>query len=166
MRTAYDLSPFYRSMIGVDRLSDLVEAAMGHDESGPGPSYDIQKTGEDAYRITLATPGFAEDSLEITAQPNLLIVTGRPAAAKGAAKAGAYLHCGIVTSAFERRFGLADHLVVKGARYEHGLLSIDLVREAPEALKPRRIEIRSERPFLKGLQGLKPAAKRRAPALA
>ncbi|WP_293679741.1 Hsp20 family protein [uncultured Phenylobacterium sp.] len=166
MRTAYDLSPFYRSMIGVDRLSDLVEAAVGRDEGGTGPSYDVQKTGEDAYRITLATPGFAQDDLEITTQPNLLIVTGRPAAAGAAVKAGSYLHRGIVAAAFERRFGLADHVVVRGARYEHGLLSIDLVREAPDALKPRRIEIRSERPFLKGLQGLKPAAKRRAPALA
>jgi molecular chaperone IbpA len=111
MRTAYDLSPFYRSMIGVDRLSDLVEAATGRDDERPAPSYDVQKTGEDAYRITLATPGFSQDSLEITAQPNLLIVTGRPPEAK----AGSYLHRGIVAGAFERRFGLADHVVVKAA---------------------------------------------------
>ena len=162
MRTAYDLAPFYRSMIGVDRLSDLVEAAMGREDERPTPAYDVQKTGEDAYRITLATPGFPEDSLEITAQPNLLIVAGRPPAAKD----GSFLHRGIAAGAFERRFGLADHVVVREARYEHGLLTIDLVREAPEALKPRRIEIRSERPFLKGLQSLKPAAKRRTPALA
>ena len=161
MRTTYDLSPFYRSMIGVDRLSDLVEAAMVRDDR-PGPAYDIQKTGDDAYRITLATPGFREDSLEITAQPNLLTVTGRPPQGED----GSYLHRGIATGAFERRFGLADHVVVKAARYDHGLLTIDLVREAPEALRPRRIEIQSERPFFKGLQTLKPPAKRRTPELA
>ncbi len=138
MRTAYDFSPLYRSMIGVDRLADLVETAMRSEGEPNYPPYDIEKTGEDAYRITLAAAGFKPEELEITAQPNLLVVAAR----KDKAEDGrAFLHRGIAHRSFERRFELADHVVVKSADYIDGVLAIDLVREMPEALKPRRIPI-------------------------
>ena len=138
MRQTYDFSPLYRSMIGVDRMADLIETAMRTEGDRSYPPYDIEKTADDAYRITLATAGFAEADLEITAQPNLLIVAGRKAET---GDAGAYLHRGLAQRAFERRFELADYVVVKAANYADGLLTIDLVREIPEALRPRRIEI-------------------------
>jgi molecular chaperone IbpA len=134
---AYDFSPLYRSMIGADRMASLVEAAMRHDGDNY-PPYDIEKTGEDSYRITLAAAGFAPGELEVTAQPNLLVIAGRKAADDEERR---YLHRGIATRAFERRFELADYVVVKDANYADGVLSIDLVREVPEALRPRRIEI-------------------------
>lgn len=139
MRTAYDFSPLYRSMIGVDRMADLVQSAM-RSEGDPGfPPYDVEKTGEDGYRITLAAAGFSPDELEITAQPNLLIIAGRKAREQDDART--YLHRGIAGRNFERKFELADYVVVKSAAYDNGLLSVDLAREVPEALKPRRIEI-------------------------
>ncbi len=138
MRTAYDFSPLYRSMIGVDRMANLIETAMRSDPEGNYPPYDVEKVGEDAYRITLAAAGFGPEELEITAQPNLLIIAGRKA--KGADER-AYLHRGIANRDFERRFELADYVVVRSADYADGLLSIDLVREVPEALKPRRVAI-------------------------
>ncbi len=138
MRQAYDFSPLYRSMIGVDRMADLIETAMRTDGDRSYPPYDIEKTSDEAYRITLATAGFAEAELEITAQPNLLTVAGRKAAKDGER---AYLHQGLAHRSFERRFELADYVVVKAARYADGLLTIDLAREVPEALRPRRIEI-------------------------
>lgn len=137
MRTAYDFSPLYRSVIGVDRMADLIETAMRSGGDSNYPPYDIEKTGEDAYRITLAAAGFAPDELEITAQPNLLIVAGRKAEDAGRN----YLHRGIAGRSFERKFELADYVVVKAADYANGVLSIDLAREVPEALKPRRVEI-------------------------
>jgi len=140
MRTAYDFSPLYRSMIGVDRMADLVQSAMRSEGDSGFPPYDVEKTGEDGYRITLAAAGFTADELEITALPNLLVVTGHKA--KAASEDGrTYLHRGIAGRNFERKFELADYVVVKSAAYESGLLSIDLAREVPEALKPRRIEI-------------------------
>ena len=138
MKQAYDFSPLYRSMIGVDRMADLIETAMRADIDQGYPPYDIEKTSDDAYRITMATAGFAEGELEVTAQPNLLIVAGRKAEADGAR---AFLHNGLANRSFERRFELADHVVVKAASYADGLLTIDLAREIPEALRPRRIEI-------------------------
>ena len=140
MRTAYDFSPLYRSMIGVDRMADLVQSAMRSEADTGFPPYDVEKTGEDGYRITLAAAGFSADELEITALPNLLVVTGRSARAAGE-DGRAYLHRGIAGRNFERKFELADYVVVKSATYDNGLLSIDLAREVPEALKPRRIEI-------------------------
>jgi molecular chaperone IbpA len=138
MRTAYDFSPLYRSVIGVDRMADLIETAMRTGGDDNYPPYDIEKTGEDAYRITLAAAGFSPEELELTAQPNLLIVAGRtPKHDEGRN----FLHRGIAGRNFERRFELADYVVVKAADYAHGVLSIDLAREVPEALKPRRIEI-------------------------
>ena len=140
MRTAYDFSPLYSSMIGVDRLADLIAASANSGDGRAYPPYDIEKTGDDSYRITLATAGFRPDELEITAQPNLLVVAGRKTQGPEHRQ---FLHHGLGRWAFERRFELADHVVVRAADYTDGLLSIDLVREMPEALKPRRIEIRS-----------------------
>ena len=140
MRTAYDFSPLYRSMIGVDRMANLIETAMKSEGGETYPPYDIQKTGEDAYRIRLAAAGFSPEELELTAQPNLLIVAGRKKA-EDDSEQKTYLHRGIAGRNFERRFELADYVVVKSADFTNGLLSIDLVREVPEALRPRRVEI-------------------------
>jgi len=138
MKQAYDFSPLYRSMIGVDRMADLIESASRADVDRSYPPYDIEKTADDAYRITLATAGFAEADLEVTAQPNLLVIAGQ----KGEAEdERAYLHHGLAHRSFVRRFELADYVVVRGARYADGLLTIDLAREIPEALRPRRIQI-------------------------
>lgn len=137
MRQAYDFSPLYRSMIGADRMAGLLEAALRTEGDRSYPPYDIEKTDEDAYRITLATAGFAESELEVTAEPNLLVVAGR----HRAEGERTYLHQGLAHLAFERRFDLADHVVVKDAVYADGLLTIDLAREVPEAMRPRRIEI-------------------------
>lgn len=141
MRTAIDLSPLYRSVIGFDRLADLIDMAMQGDEDRSYPPYDIEKTGDDAYRITLAVAGFKPGDLEITTQPNLLVVKGGGGGDPSAERT--YLHRGIARRAFERRFELADYVVVKGAAHTDGVLSIDLARETPEALKPRRIEVRA-----------------------
>lgn len=138
MRTAYDFSPLYRSMIGVDRMADLIEAAMRSEGDVSYPPYDIEKTDEDAYRITMATAGFAPHELEITSQPNLLVVAGRRAKVE---EDRTFLHRGIAGRNFERRFELADHVLVQSAAYADGVLTIDLAREVPEALKPRRIPI-------------------------
>jgi len=140
MRTAYDFSPLYRSVIGVDRMANLIETAMRSDGGETYPPYDIQKTGEDTYRIRLAAAGFAPEELELTAQPNLLIVAGRKITGEDA-KDTTYLHRGISGRDFERRFELADYVVVKSADFTNGLLSVELVREVPEALRPRRVEI-------------------------
>jgi len=141
MRTAYDFSPLYRSMIGVDRMADLIDSAMRSEGDRSYPPYDVEKTSDEGYRITLAAAGFAAHELEITAQPNLLIVAGRKAKEEEDDGARTYLHRGIAARNFERRFELADYVVVKSASYDNGVLAIDLAREVPEALKPRRIEI-------------------------
>jgi len=140
MRTAYDFSPLYRSVIGVDRMATLIETAMRSDTDNNYPPYDIEKTGEDSYRITLAAAGFKPEDIELIAQPNLLVVAGRKSQAD---EGRTYLHRGIAGRNFERRFELADYVVVKTASYADGVLSVDLAREVPEALKPRRIEISS-----------------------
>jgi molecular chaperone IbpA len=125
-------------MIGVDRMADLIDTAMRSEGDSNYPPYDIEKTGDDSYRLTVAAAGFSDSELEITAQPNLLVVTGR----KDQADEGrAFLHRGIAGRNFVRRFELADYIVVKSADYANGLLSITLAREVPEALKPRRIDI-------------------------
>jgi len=135
----FDLTPLYRSTVGFDRLATALDQVMSADAGQNGyPPYNIEKTGDDAYRITIAVAGFAENELGIESREGQLIVTGRKAAAEGK---GAYLHRGIATRAFERRFQLADHVRAASAVTENGLLHIDLVREVPEALKPRRIEI-------------------------
>lgn len=137
MKPTHDLSPLFRSAIGFDRLFDLLEDT-GHGETvGNWPPYDIAKTGENDYRITMAVAGFAENELNVTHQPNMLEVSGE----KSDADDKRYLHKGIARRSFKRRFELADHVRVEGASLENGLLSIDLRREIPEEMKPRRIEI-------------------------
>jgi molecular chaperone IbpA len=135
----YDFSPLYRSTVGFDRLASILDQVMTADPSqNTYPPYNIEKTGEDAYRITIAVAGFSEDEITIEAREGALVVTGRKADAEDGRS---YLHRGIATRAFERRFQLADHVRATAAVTENGLLHVDLVREVPEALKPRRIEI-------------------------
>ncbi|MFM7028676.1 MAG: Hsp20 family protein [Chakrabartia sp.] len=143
MRTVFDFTPYRRSTVGFDRLFDTLEnLAQAEGNASNYPPYDIERTGQDAYRITIAVAGFAEDEIELTAQQNLLIVRAKKAEADTAAdQPRDYLHRGIATRAFERRFQLADHVEVRAARLENGLLALDLVREVPEAMKPRRIAI-------------------------
>jgi molecular chaperone IbpA len=132
-----DYAPLPRSTIGFDRLFDLLDRATGFEPDDNFPLYDIEKTGEDAYRVTLAVPGFAPDEISIESQPNLMVVSGQRTADWG----GQYLHRGLTGRSFERRFDLADFVEVKGARLENGLLIVELRREVPEAMRPRRIEI-------------------------
>ncbi len=142
-----DLTPLYRSTVGFDHLAGLLDTVMSHDVSTPTyPPYNIEKTGEDAYRITLAVAGFAEDELSIEAKEGVLTVSGRKEQPEEGNRS--YLHRGIAERAFERRFQLADHVRPTGASVENGLLHVELVREVPEALKPRRIEIASGKPRL------------------
>ena len=142
-----DLSPLMRATVGFDRMMHLLDAA-GRPESAPGyPPYNIEKLDENAYRITMAVAGFGEADLDLTVRDGSLVITGaqdgpRDKAGEGAREAE-YLHRGIATRAFERRFELADHIEVRGARLENGLLHVELVREIPEAMKPRTIEIAS-----------------------
>jgi len=135
---SYDLTPFYRSTIGFDRLFSLLDQVS---DSSPGyPPYNIERTGENAYRISVAVSGFAEPELSIEVKENTLTIRGEKQA-KQDEKSGEVLYQGIAARAFERRFQLADHVVVKGAALENGLLHLDLVREIPEAMKPRSIPI-------------------------
>jgi molecular chaperone IbpA len=135
----FDLAPLYRSTVGFDRLASILDQVMAADVGqNTYPPYNIEKTGENAYRITLAVAGFSEDELSIEAREGQLFVSGRKAEVEEKASV---LHRGIATRAFERRFQLADHVRVAEAVTENGLLHIDLVREVPEALKPRKIEI-------------------------
>ncbi len=139
MRTNFDFAPYRRSTVGFDRLFDLLETGMrGGDIAEGYPPFDIVRDGEDSYRITLAVAGFRPDEIEIIAQQNQLTVTGKRAEES---EAGEYLHRGIAARPFERRFQLADYIEVGEAAFENGLLSIQLKRVVPEAMKPRRIEI-------------------------
>ncbi len=146
MRT-FDLSPLYRSAVGFDRLASLLEAAQGSEPTG-WPPYNIETTGEDAYRVELAVAGFKADELSIEVKENLLTVTGLKTANDDGAQRR-YLHRGLAERNFERRFQLADYVVVVDAQLADGLLTISLKRELPEAMKPRRIEIATDTP--KGL---------------
>ena len=138
MRT-YDFSPLYRATVGFDRMAELMDRLLSADVADPGyPPYNIEKTDEDAYRISVAVAGFADDEISVEVKDGALIVSARKAKDE---TERSYLHRGIATRAFERRFHLAEHIKVTGASHELGMLHIDLVREVPEALKPRRIEI-------------------------
>lgn len=141
MRT-YDLTPLYRSAIGFDRLAQLVEHAAANNGNTGYPPYNIELLGENRYRITMAVAGFTMNELEISSEGEKLLVKGSKAPAD---KERQYLYQGIAERGFERTFQLADHVTVLGARLENGLLDIDLVREIPEALKPRKIEISTSR---------------------
>ena len=140
----FDFSPLFRSTIGFDRLARLLDSVSRVDSTAISyPPYNIEKTGEDTYRLTMAVAGFGQDELDITVQENSLVVTGK---AKEEEENGRYLHRGIARRAFERRFSLADHLKVEGASLDNGLLHVDLVREVPEAMKPRTIAINGTQP--------------------
>jgi molecular chaperone IbpA len=135
---AIDMSPLFRSAIGFDRLARLLDTARGA-ASEPGyPPYNIEKTAEDSYVLTMAVAGFGPADLDISVQDNVLTLTGRAPSPEGERR---FLHRGIAGRAFERRFVLADHIEVTGADLEHGLLHVTLKRVVPEALKPRRIAI-------------------------
>ena len=152
MRTV-DFTPLYRSAVGFDRLANLLETAARTSQDSGWPPYNIETTGENAYRIEIAVAGFTPDELTIEAKENQLTVTGRKAANDESAIERTYLHRGLAERDFERRFQLADYVVVKGAELNHGLLSITLERELPEALKPRRIEIGTGQTLIEGKKG-------------
>ena len=151
MRT-FDFSPLYRSTVGFDRLANMLDSVMTSDVStNTYPPYNIEKTDEDGYRITVAVAGFNENELSIEAREGQLVISAK----KDADDEANYLHRGIATRAFERRFQLADHVRTTGATIENGLLHVDLVREVPEALKPRMIPINGG----KTIEGKKSAKK-------
>jgi len=138
MRNSFDFTPLRRSTVGFDRLFDLLETGARVDADAYPPPFDIVRESEDSYRITLAVAGFRADEIDIVAQQNQLTVTGKHSDEDEKRQ---YLHRGIATRAFERRFQLADFIEVGGARCENGLLSIELRRVVPETMKPRKIEI-------------------------
>ena len=136
----FDLAPLYRATVGFDQIADLMDRVFASDLPQPTyPPYNIEKTAENAYRISIAVAGFAADDLTVEVKENALVVAARKA--DEAEETRTYLHRGIATRAFERRFTLADHVRVTGATHADGMLHIDLVREIPEVLKPRRIQI-------------------------
>ncbi len=139
MRT-FDLTPLYRSTVGFDRLFSMLDQATAADAAPTYPPYNIERTAENAYRITVAAAGFANDELFVETAENTLVIRGQKTATEGEARREV-LHQGIAARAFERRFQLADHMHVTGADLAHGLLHVDLVREIPEAKKPRQIVI-------------------------
>lgn len=133
-----ELNPLYRTLVGFDRIATLMDQAARLDAAPGYPPFNIEQVGDDEFRIELAVAGFGEDDLSIEFKQNSLVVTGQR---KQPETQRNFLHRGIAERSFERRFGLADHVRVGGAKLEHGLLTIDLVRELPEILKPRKIEI-------------------------
>jgi len=136
---SFDFAPLYRATVGFDRVADLMDRVLSADVAQPTyPPYNIEKTAEDAYRISIAVAGFTPEELSVEVKDGHLHVAARKAESDAERT---WLHRGIATRAFERRFALADHVRVAGAVHEHGMLHIDLVREVPEAMKPRRIEI-------------------------
>lgn len=138
----FDFAPLYRATVGFDRIADLMDRTLSADSVTSYPPYNIEKTAENAYRISVAVAGFSPDELSVEVKESTLHITAK----KGAdTTERSYLHRGIATRAFERRFALADHVKVTGALHENGMLHIDLMRETPEALKPRRIEIATTR---------------------
>ncbi len=141
--TTVDFAPLFRTAIGFDRLARLVDTAASGQDAQSYPPYNIEKTGEDSYRLTMAVAGFRPEDLDVTAKDNTLLVSGRVA---NEGQKTELLYRGIAGRAFERRFVLADHIVVEGADVEHGLLHVGLRRVVPEALKPRKIVIGSAAP--------------------
>ena len=140
--TTFDFSPLFRTSVGYDRLASLLNSANRVEQSGGYPPYNIISAGENQYRITMAVAGFSESELTITSEHNKLVVTGEKVEDEESGDTH-YLYRGIATRSFERRFNLADHVRVSGARLDNGLLHIELEREIPEAMKPKKIEIQS-----------------------
>jgi molecular chaperone IbpA len=138
----FDFTPYRRSTVGFDRLFDLLEGQARNNGGDNYPPFNIERRGEDAYRITLAVAGFRPDDIDITAQQNLLVVQGKK---RDDESAGQMLHLGIANRGFERRFELADYVRVDNAELADGLLAIDLVREVPEAMKPKKIALAGQR---------------------
>jgi molecular chaperone IbpA len=136
--TTYDFAPLFRTAIGFDRLARLMDSAASGAEAPSYPPYNIEKTGDDTYRLTMAVAGFRPEDLDLTVKENTLLISGR---VNGEANKGEVLYRGIAGRAFERRFVLADHIVVEGADLVNGLLHVGLKRVVPEALKPRKIAI-------------------------
>jgi len=137
----FDLAPLYRATVGFDQIADMMDRVLANDMAQPTyPPYNIEKTADDAYRISIAVAGFAESDLTVEVKDGALVVSAQKADDDSERS---FLHRGIATRAFERKFQLADHVRVTGATHADGMLHIDLVREVPEALKPRRIEIAS-----------------------
>jgi len=134
-----NLDPFWRSSVGFDRILDLMDESLRLQPENSCPPYNILRTGENSYRVSLAVAGFKPDQISVTVQQNTLVIRGR----ENQKTEHDYVHRGIAARDFERRFSLADFVEVKEATFEDGLLQIDLVREVPEAMKPKRIEIRS-----------------------
>jgi molecular chaperone IbpA len=139
----YDFAPLFRTAIGFDRLARLMDTAVSAGEAPSYPPYNIEKTGEDSYRLTMAVAGFRRDDLELVVKDNTLTISGR---LSGENSKSEVLYRGIAGRAFERRFVLADHMVVEGADLQDGLLHVGLKRVVPEALKPRRIEVSTGAP--------------------
>ncbi|WGH79314.1 Hsp20 family protein [Jannaschia ovalis] len=150
----YDFTPLYRATVGFDRMASLLDRAMAADTATTYPPYNIEKLGENEYRISIAVAGFTADELAIEARENALTVTARKAETNDERT---YLHRGIATRAFEKTFQLADHVQVTGATHADGMLHIELERQVPEALKPRRIEIapaaKADRTAIEGKAG-------------
>ena len=151
MRSAFDFAPFRRSTVGFDRLFDMLENSNAGNGGENYPPFDLIRTGDNDYRIDLAVAGFKSDEIDITAQQNVLIVTGKKK--EESEKDGTdFVYRGIATRSFERRFALADHIQVRGADMKDGLLSIELKREIPEAMKPRKIDIGGSEPRQKTVE--------------
>ncbi|HEU4924689.1 MAG TPA: Hsp20 family protein [Burkholderiales bacterium] len=141
MRSAFDFAPYRHSTVGFDRLFDMLEnSSFGQNQQENYPPFDLIRQGENEFRIELAVAGFKPDEIDVTAQQNVLLVTGRKAD-ESEQESSDYIYRGIATRSFERRFALADHIQVRAAELKDGLLSIELVREIPEAMKPRKIDI-------------------------
>ena len=147
--TTFDFSPLFRTSVGYDRLASLLNSAHRVEQAGGYPPYNILTAGENRYRITMAVAGFSEEELNITSEHNKLLVTGEKAEDQETEESR-FLYRGIATRSFERRFNLADHVRVSGARLDNGLLHIELEREVPEAMKPRKIDIQSPGALLEG----------------
>jgi molecular chaperone IbpA len=142
MRTTYDFAPLFSSSIGFEHLFNLLENAARVQQINNWPPYNIEKTGEESYRITMAVAGFNPDEIDVTAQPNLLVVSGQKHAQDNGTEV---LYRGIAGRSFERRFELADYVEVAGAALQNGLLTVELVRQVPEAMKPKKIAIGTAR---------------------
>jgi molecular chaperone IbpA len=159
--TTFDFAPLFRTSVGYDRLASLLNSANRLEQGAGFPPYNIQKAGEDRYRITMAVAGFSESELSIVTENNRLVVTGEKSEEKENDD-NAYLYRGIATRSFERRFNLAEHVRVTGARLDNGLLHIELEREIPEEMKPRTIQIKSAGNLLEGQAAKHEAAKDKA----
>ena len=159
--TTFDFSPLFRTSVGFDRLASMLNSAHRPEQAGGYPPYNIVSRGENSYQITMAVAGFAEHELKLTSEMNQLTVTGEKSEEEES-EGSHFLYRGIATRSFERRFNLADHVRVTGARLDNGLLHIDLERELPEVMKPRSIEIRTEKGLLEGKAAGKAKEKEKA----